>query len=98
MSMSVCKMTGKMIFLTELQNKIRCSSWPLLIGRDFNLVRRVEDKSSRQVDIRFMNAFNDMIDVVSVIELYRNGSKYNWSNKQLDPVLSVLDSIFVTNS
>ena len=73
----------KMAFLSEIQNKVQNASCPLLIGGDFNLVRRVEDKSSGQVNVRFMSAFNEMIKNVAVRELYRNDSRYTWSNKQM---------------
>ena len=70
---------------------------PLIIGGDFNLVRKVEDKSSGNVNIRWMQAFNDTIDDISLKELHRDGSRYTWSNKQEDPIQSVLDRDFVNN-
>ena len=69
---------------------------PLIIGGDFNLVRKVEDKSSGNVNIRWMQAFNDTIDDISLKELHRGGSRYTWSNKQEDPIQSVLDRVFVS--
>jgi hypothetical protein len=45
-----------------------------------------------------MDAFNDMIDEAELRELNRGGSRYTWTNKQLHPIQSVLDRVFVNNS
>jgi len=45
-------------FLQELLDKIKRTQIPLIIGGDFNLVRRTKDKSSGNVDHHFMNTFN----------------------------------------
>ena len=62
------------------------------------MVRRVTDKSSGHVDVRYMDAFNEMIDVTELRELQRSGSRYIWSNKRIMPVQSVLDRVFVNNA
>ena len=51
----------KLKFLEEIQNKVLSSEFPILIGGDFNLVRKVE-KSSGNVDVHLMETFNDMIN------------------------------------
>ena len=68
------------------------------MGGDFNLVRRVEDKTSGNVDVGWMQAFNDLIDRTAIKELHRGGSRYTWSNKQVLLVQSVLDRVFVNNT
>jgi len=45
-----------------------------------------------------MDAFNDVIDEAELRELNRGGSRYTWTNKQLHPIQSVLDRVFVNNS
>ena len=62
------------------------------------MVRRLDDKSLGNVDVRWMQAFNDLIDNLAIKELHRGGSRYTWSNKQVMQVQSVLDRVFVTNS
>lgn len=76
----------KLEFLEEIQTKIQSSEVPMLFGGDFNLVRRVEEKSSGNVSIHLMEAFNEMINVIELRELQRNGSRYTWSNKQIPPL------------
>jgi len=45
-----------------------------------------------------MNNFNDMIEDAKIRELSRGGCRYTWTNKQLNPIQSVLDKVFVNNS
>lgn len=49
-------------FLEEIQQKVQSSEFPVLLGRDFNMVRTVEEKSNGNVDFHFTDAFNDMIN------------------------------------
>jgi hypothetical protein len=83
--------------LAELKAKIQSSNNPLIVGGDFNMIRRVTDKSSGHVDVRYIDAFNEMIDVTELREL-QSGSRYIWSNKRIMPVQSVLDRVFVNNA
>jgi len=62
------------------------------------MVRRVEDKSTGQVNNRWMEAFNDFIMDASLMELQRSGERYTWSNKQVVPIFSILDRVFVNNA
>lgn len=88
----------KLEFIEELQSKVLSYSGPMLLGGDFNLVRRIEEKSSGNVDIPLMDAFNDMINNTSLRELQRSGSRYTWTNKQIPPIMCVLDRVLVSNS
>jgi hypothetical protein len=42
--------------------------------------------------------FNDSIDAMALREITRVGSRFTWTNKQLNPVRSVLDRVFVMPS
>jgi len=77
----------KLEFLEEIQNKVLSSDLPMMLGGDFNLVRKVEEKSSGNVDVHLMDAFNDMINSTSLRELHRTGSRYTWTNKQNPPIM-----------
>ena len=88
----------KLEFLEAIQNEILDSDVPIVLGGDFNLVRRVEEKSSGNVDVRLMDAFNDMINISNLRELFRSGSGYTWSNKQNPPIMCVLDRVLVSTS
>jgi len=56
-------------------------------GGDFNLVRKVEEKLTGNVDVHMMDAFNEMINTTSLRELHRSGSRYTWTNKQNPPIM-----------
>ena len=85
-------------FLHKIQQKILDTDLPVVLGGDFNLIRRVEEKSSGNVDFGLMDAFNDMINDTALKELHRSGSRYTWSNKQSPPIMCVLDRVLVSNS
>jgi exonuclease III len=72
----------KLEFLEEIQNEILDLDLPIVLGGDFNLVRKVEEKSSGNVDVHLMDAFNDMINNSNLRESFRSGSRYTWSNKR----------------
>lgn len=85
-------------FLEELLNKVQNTEHPMLLGGDFNLVRRIDEKSSGNVDIHLMDAFNNVINCTTLRELNRFGSRYTRSNKQNPPILCVLDRVLCSTS
>jgi hypothetical protein len=58
---------------------------------------KAEEKSTSNVDVHLMEAFNDMINTTSLRELHRSGSRYTWTNKQNRPIMCVLDRVLVSN-
>jgi hypothetical protein len=68
---------------------------PFIIGGCFNLIRFEWEKSSDNVHHTWMEAFNDIIKDNGVKELMRKGGKFTWTNKQANPVMSVLDRVLV---
>lgn len=85
-------------FLEELQNKVQSAEHPVLLGGDFNLIRRIEEKSSSNVDLHMMDAFNNMINNTALRELQRSGNRYTWTNKQNPPIMCVLDRVLCSTS
>lgn len=69
-----------------------------MLGGDFNLVRKIEEKSSGNVDLHMINAFNEMINLTELREIQRTSSRFTWSNKQTPPIMCVLDRMLVSNS
>ena len=72
-------------FLHELFCKIHSVTLPCVVGGDFNMVRRVGDKSTGQVNIRWMDAFNEFIMDTSLLELQRSGGKIYLVQQPSDP-------------
>lgn len=83
-------------FLAELRDKVDRCNTPIVVAGDFNLVRQVEDKNSRIVDQGRMRLFNDCFADLALREIARVGARFTWTNKQVDPIRSVLDRVFVS--
>lgn len=67
-----------------------------LMGGDFNLIRYAHEKSNDNLHWSWMNMFISFIDDTGIREMHSGGSRYTWTNKQQDPVMSNLDRVFVT--
>jgi hypothetical protein len=68
----------------------------LVVGGDFNLIRRAGDKSNDCINWPRVRRFNDAIAAMSLREISRAGARFTWSNNQLSPIRSVLDRVFVS--
>jgi hypothetical protein len=67
-----------------------------VVGGDFNLIRRVEDKNNSNINWPRVHLFNDCIARLSLRELNRSGAMFTWSNKKTNPVRSMLDRVLVS--
>jgi exonuclease III len=83
-------------FLTEITNKINSLNEPLIMGGDFNLIRSQEDKNNDSINWARLNMFNDAISDWEVREIPPTGARFTWTNKQLNPVRSVVDRVFIS--
>nr|XP_051220218.1 uncharacterized protein LOC127337707 [Lolium perenne] len=83
-------------FLQELSVKIATSTRPLLLGGDFNLIRAAEDKNNNNLNWTLIDLFNDNIASWGLREIPRTGARFTWTNRQLNPVRSALDRVFVS--
>jgi hypothetical protein len=43
-----------------------------------------------------MDIFNNFINGTTLVEIIRGGSRFTWTNKQKNPIRSVLDRVFVS--
>ena len=84
-------------FLSELSSAITACPLPLVVGGDFNLIRGSEDKNNDNINWPRVHKFNDFIANLALREIRRGGSRYTWTNRQLNPVRSVLDRVLMTN-
>jgi hypothetical protein len=73
-------------FLRELEREVTSCSLPLVVGGDFNLIRRRQDKSNEMVNWPRIRRFNDVIAAMSLRELNRAGARFICMNNQLDPI------------
>jgi endonuclease/exonuclease/phosphatase (EEP) superfamily protein YafD len=85
-------------FLDELSLKIASSSRPLLVGGDFNLIRSAADKNNGNLNWPLIDLFNEHIAMWDLQEIPRTGARFTWTNRQLNPVRSALDRVFISQS
>ena len=86
-------------FLSEIQVLVgakQAANIPIILGGDFNLIRSSADKNNCNIDWSRISLFNNAIAACALWELARTGARYTWTNKQLNPVRSVLDRVFVS--
>jgi hypothetical protein len=83
-------------FLDELVSEVEACHYPLIIGGDFNLIRGAHDKSNDNINWPRVRQFNDVIASLALREINRTGARFTWTNRQLSPVRSVLDRVFVS--
>jgi exonuclease III len=81
----------KQVFLTELASFCSNCKHPMLIGGDFNILRKDSDKNKPGGTNCWSSLFNSIIDVNSMIELDLSGRLYTWSNNRVPPTFEKLD-------
>lgn len=83
-------------FILEITNFCAMEPLPIILGGDFNLIRSNKDRNQGQGDPKLMEMFNNFIGSFHLREIFVNGVKYTWSNKQKNPTLIKLDRILAT--
>jgi hypothetical protein len=83
-------------FLEEVSTKVARTNTPLLMGGDFNLIRAACDKNNDHLNWRLMDLFNEHIAAWALREIPRSGARFTWTNRQINPVRSVLDRVFIS--
>ena len=87
-------------FLREIQALVgakQAANIPIVLGGDFNLIRSSADKNNDNIDWNRISLFNNAIAACALRELAWTGARYTWTNKQLNPIRSVLDRVFVSS-
>jgi hypothetical protein len=83
------------VFLAEISYKIETCTLPLLMGADFSLIRSAADKNNDNLNWPLMDLFNANIASWVLREIPRTGVRFIWTNRQLNPVGSTFDRVFV---
>jgi hypothetical protein len=68
------------------------------MGGDFNLIRSLEDKNNDHMNWARINLFNEAIGEWEVREIPRTAARFTWTNRQLNPVRSVLIRVFISSA
>jgi hypothetical protein len=87
---------NKIAFLQELQSVRGQCAGPWLVGGDFNLIYKDEDKNNTNLDRPMMGRFRRFIDDVAVKEIPLHGRNFSWtsSSSGVSPTLVKLDRLF----
>ncbi|WVZ83656.1 hypothetical protein U9M48_030783 [Paspalum notatum var. saurae] len=86
----------KQRFLTELANLLSNETLPTLIGGDFNILRRPQEKSKGQFNNRWPFLFNAIIDAYNLRELDLSGRQFTWANNLPNQTFEKLDRVLIT--
>ena len=89
-------MSNKHAFLAELANTCSKELLPYLIGGDFNIMRRLEDKNSGVFDFKWPNLFNAVIESLDLKEIVMSGRQYTWAGPDDNPIFEKLDRVLVS--
>lgn len=85
--------SGKESFFTELSYVCQKQEYPLLVGGDFNIIRRASEKNKSGGCSRWSFLFNAVIESCGLKELELSGRKFTWANKLEDPTYEKLDRV-----
>jgi hypothetical protein len=70
-------------------------SLPFVIGGDFNIMRRPDDKNIDNFDTRWPKLFNTMIETLQLKEIVMFDRHYTWAGSDNNPTYEKLDRVLV---
>jgi hypothetical protein len=82
-------------FLSELVRVCSKETLPLIIGGNFNIIRRPDEKNNDNYNDRWPFLFNAVIDTLNLRELEMVGRKFTWANNLQNQTFKKLDRILV---
>src|SRR3954468_10987240 len=72
-------------FLADFVRMCGDERLPILVGGDFNIIRRREEKTNDNFDERWSFMFNMIIESLDLREIDLTGRQYTWANSLLNP-------------
>jgi hypothetical protein len=63
----------------------------MLVGGDFNIIRRKEEKNNDNFNTRWPIIFNAIIQSFNLREIALSGRQYTWANRRDNPTYEKLD-------
>jgi hypothetical protein len=83
-------------FLAELARMGDSGNTPSLIGGDFNILRRKEEKNNDNFKPHWPFVFNAIIESLNLREIALSGRQFTWANRRDCPTYEKLDRILST--
>jgi hypothetical protein len=71
---------------------------PLLVGADFNIIRRKEEKNNHNFNARWPFIFSAVIGRLDLRELVLSGRQFTWANRKEVPTFEKLDRVLASVS
>jgi exonuclease III len=85
----------KPAFLAELVRICENETLPLMVGGDFNIIRRKEEKNNDNFYARWPFIFNAINESLDLREIALSGRQFTWANRCTVPTYEKLDRILV---
>ena len=89
------QMDHKAQFLSEVVRVCSKEALPIVIGGDFNIIRRPDEKNNDNYNDRWPFLFNAVIDSLNLREIEMSGRKFTWANHLQNQTFKKLDRILV---
>ncbi|XP_073355470.1 uncharacterized protein [Aegilops tauschii subsp. strangulata] len=83
-------------FLADLVRMCGSEQLSYLVGGDFNIIRRREDKNNDNFDGRWSFMFNTIIESLNLREIELSGRKFTWANALPNPTYEKLDRVLAS--
>jgi hypothetical protein len=87
----------KAAFLAELARICDDDSLPIMVGGDFNIIRRQEEKNNTNFNAKWPFVFNAIIESLNLREIALSGRQFTWASRRETPTYEKLDRILVTS-
>ena len=83
-------------FLADLVRICGFEQLPILVGGDFNIIRRREEKNNDNFDGRWSFMFNTIIESLDLREIELSGRQFTWANSLPNPTYEKLDRVLAS--
>ena len=83
-------------FLSELVQLCENETLPMIVGGDFNIIRKPEEKNNDNYNPRWPLMFNAIIQSLELRELELSGRQYTWASRRENPTFEKLDRVLAS--
>jgi hypothetical protein len=80
-------------FLADLVQICESETLPMLVGGDFNIIRRKEEKNNDNFNVRWPFIFNAIIESLDLREIILFGRQFTWASRREIPTYEKLDRV-----
>lgn len=84
-------------FLVELVHILGFNNLPIVVGGDFNIIRKVFERNKPKKPSKWTNLFNGIIEHWALQEIELSGRNFTWSNNHEDPLFEKLDRVLASS-